>query len=267
MNQAAAMDWIEPCKGLTYQDRIMTVQAQDQQHLLRLCGIDPAVFGANIDPAAFITLAIQEGVRNRVHANGTVNLAQRLVQHRPLMLGEPLTVRGQILAVQEVPRGRVVTSETWFCGADGQRALTTGRLSLRPGGAMASASGTGDKPAPVIADLTRLIALGTATLTPEGVTAYTGPENPIHFDPEVARRKGYRAPIVGGGQCVRFLSAEIWRHFAPHTLGMEIFFRRPVFWDDTVTVMADEQDGQWKAICLVANGKVTTEARITALSA
>ncbi len=267
MSEAAGGDWIEPYSGLTYQDRVMIVAAQDQQRLLRLCGIDPAVFGDHIDPAAFITLAIQEGVRNRVHANGTVNLAQRLMQHRPLALGEALTASGKILDVQEVPRGRVVTSETWFSGADGQRALTTGRLSLRPGAAMASASGTGEKRAPVIPDVSRLTALATATLTPEGVTAYTGPENPIHFDPEVARRKGYRAPIVGGGQCVRFLTAEIWRRFAPRTLGMEIFFRRPVFWDDTVTVMADEQEGRWTAICLVANGKVTTEARITALSA
>ncbi len=267
MSQTTDLDWIEPYQGLTYRDRNMTVAAQDQRRLLTLCGIDPAVFDGHIDPAAFITLAIQEGVRNRVHANGTVNLAQRLVQHRPLTLNEPLTVSGQILDVQEVPRGRVVTSETWFCGADGQRALTTGRLSLRPGVDMASASGTGEKPAPVITDVSVLTALETATLTPEGVTAYTGPENPIHFDPEVARRKGYRAPIVGGGQCVRFLTAAIWRRLAPRTLGLEIFFRRPVFWDETATVMADERDGQWTAICLVVNGRVTTEARITELSA
>jgi len=69
------------------------------------------------------------------------------------------------------------------------------------------------------------------------------------------------------GQCVRFLTAAIWRRFAPRTLDLEIFFWRPVFWDDTVTVMADEQDGRWKAVCLVANGKVTTEARITDLTA
>jgi len=199
MSGAAEVDWIEPYTGLTYRDRVMSVAAHDQHRLLRLCGIDPAVFGDQIDPAAFITLAIQEGVRNRIHANGTVNLAQRLVQHRPMALGEPLTVSGRIVDVQEVPRGRVVSSETWFCGADGQRALTTGRLSLRPGAEMASASGTGEKPAPVVADLAGLKVLGTATLTPEGVTAYTGPENPIHFDPEVAIRKGYRAPIVGGG--------------------------------------------------------------------
>ena len=267
MSQTADLDWIEPYVGLSYRDRLMTVAEPDQQRLLTLCGIDPAVFGEHIDPAAFITLAIQEGVRNRVHANGTVNLAQRLVQHRPLTLGEPLTVSGRILDVQEVPRGRVVTSETWFSGADGQRALTTGRLSLRPGAAMASASGTGEKAAPVVTDVNALTALESATLTPEGVTAYTGPENPIHFDPDVARRKGYRAPIVGGGQCVRFLTAALWRRFAPRTLGLEIFFRRPVFWDDTATVMADEREGRWTAICLVVNGKVTTEARITELSA
>jgi hypothetical protein len=263
----ATQDWIEPYAGLSYQPRAMTVAAQDQQRLLRLCGIDPAVFGDHIDPAAFITLAIQEGVRNRVHANGTVNLAQRLAQHRPLILGEPLTVTGRILDVQEVPRGRVATSETWFSGADGLRAVTSGRLSLRPGPSMASASGTGERQAPVIASLEGLRELGSSTMTPEGVKAYTGPENPIHFDPEVARAKGFRAPIVGGGQCVRFLTAAIWRRFAPRTLDLEIFFWRPVFWDDTVTVMADEQDGRWKAVCLVANGKVTTEARITDLTA
>ena len=267
MNPSTDSDWIEPYQGLRYAPRELSVQAADQQRLLRLCGIDPEVFGPHVDPAAFITLAIQEGVRNRVHANGTVNLAQRLIQHRPLLLGEPLTVTGQILDVQEVPRGRVARSETWYSGADGQCALTSGRLSLRPGPAMASASGTGEKSAPVIADIAGLLELGSATLTPEGVKAYTGPENPIHFDPEVARLKGYRAPIVGGGQCVRFLTAALWRRFTPRTLGLEIFFRRPVFWDDTVTVMADEREGRWQAICLVAHGKVTTEARITELSA
>lgn len=266
MTSPTETDWIEPYPGLRYADRAMSVQAADQRRLLTLCGIDPAVFGPHIDPATFITLAIQEGVRNRVHANGTVNLAQRLHQHRPLLLDEPLTVSGGILDVQAVPRGHVATSETWFSGADGQRALTTGRLSLRPGPAMASASGTGEKAAPVIASLDGLLTLDTVTLTPDGVKAYTGPENPIHFDPEVARRKGYRAPIIGGGQGVRYLTAALWRRFAPRTLGLEIFFRRPVFWDDTVTVMADEQDGRWRAVCLVVNGKVTTEARITELT-
>jgi acyl dehydratase len=261
------VNWIEPYKGLRYEDRVVTVEAQDQQRLLQLCGISPAIFGNTIDPAGFITLAIREGVRNRVHANGTVNMAQNLAQHRPMTLGENLTVSGQILDVEEVPRGRVATSETWFSGEDGKRALTSGRRSLRPGAAMASTRGTGDKPAPFVVDLSQLKAVSRFTLAPDGVKAYSGPHNPIHFDPEVAKRNGYRAPITGGTQCVRFLTAEIWRCFKPQTLNMDIAFRRPLFWDDTFTVMVDEQDGVWKAICLAKDGKVTTEARINSMTA
>ena len=65
-------------------DYLRRYAAQDQRRLLTLCGIDPAVFDGHIDPAAFITLAIQEGVRNRVHANGTVNLAPVSYTHLTL---------------------------------------------------------------------------------------------------------------------------------------------------------------------------------------
>src|SRR5436853_2496827 len=131
MSQTEDADWIEPYKGLKFQDRVMTVDAEDQERLVRLCGIDPAVFGDKIDPAGFISLAIQEGVRNKVHANATINMVQHLLQHRQMTLGEKLTVSGQILDIEEVPRGRVATSEVWFSGEDGKRALTAGRKSLR----------------------------------------------------------------------------------------------------------------------------------------
>ena len=110
----------------------MTVEAAEQARLVRLCSVDPAVFGDKMDPAGFISLAIQEGVRNKVHANATINMVQHLVQHRPMTLGEKLVVHGQILDVKEVPRGRVATSEVWWSGADGKRALTAARQSLRP---------------------------------------------------------------------------------------------------------------------------------------
>ncbi len=266
MNQSAQKEWIEPYKGMKIADRVMTVTAEEQQRLLGFCGIEPAVFGGNMDPAGFITLAIREGVRNGIHANGTVNLAQNLRLHRPMRLGENLTVSGRILDVEEVPRGRVASSETWFSGADGERALTSSRRSLRPGPAMASARGVGEKSALFVTALEQLQAVNQFTLTPEAVVAYTGLTNPIHFDPEVAKRSGFRAPITGGTQCARFLTAEIWRRFKPKTLDLDIAFRRPLFWDDTFSVMVDERDGEWKAICLVKDGKVTSEARINQLT-
>jgi MaoC like domain len=265
MSQTEDVTWIEPYKGLKFQDRAMTVDAAEQERLLRLCGIDPAVFGDKIDPACFISLAIQEGVRNRVHANATINMVQRLLQHRQMTLGEKLTVGGEILDMEDVPRGRVATSEVWFSGEDGKRALTAGRKSLRPDASKVGLRGAGERPPPVVDDVARLREMNRYTLKPEDVKAYSGPHNPIHFDPDVAKRNGYRAPIMGGTQCVRFLSAEIWRRFKPHTLDLDIYFRRPLFWDDTFSVMVDEEKGEWKAICLIKDGKVATEARINAV--
>ena len=262
MNQTAQEQWIEPYPGYKFERRQMTVDAADQARLIELCGIDPAVFGDCMDPAGFISLAIQEGVRNRIHANGTVNMVNSLNQRRQLRLGEPLTISGEVLEVKEVPRGRVATSEVWVCGADGERALTSLRSSLRPDPSKAGTRGAGERAAPVIDDVTRLKAVATFTLQPEQVKAYGGPHNPIHVDPVAAQRSGFRAPIIGGGQGVRFITAEIWKRFRPQMLELDCYFRRPIYWDDTFAVMVDEQGGAWRAICLAKDGKVATEARI-----
>jgi hypothetical protein len=82
MTTTQSEQWIEPYAGYRFESRAMTVEAAEQDRLLSLCGIDPAVFGGCIDPAGCISLAIQEGVRNRFHANGTVNMENTLVQHR-----------------------------------------------------------------------------------------------------------------------------------------------------------------------------------------
>lgn len=124
------------------------------------------------------------------------------------------------------------------------------------------ARGAGEQPGPFIDDTTGLKALASYTLTPEGVKAYTGPHNPIHFDPEAARRGGFREPIIGGGQGVRFLTAEIWRRFRPSILDFDVQFRRPIFWTDTVTVVVDERQGTWRSIGLMKGDKIATEARI-----
>ena len=265
MNQAAAEQWIEPFPGYRFEQRQMTVDAADQSRLIELCGIDPAIFGDCIDPSGFISLAIREGVRNRIHANGTVNMVNSVNQRRQLRLGEPLTVGGEVLDVKEVPRGRVATSEVWFCGADGERALTSLRSSLRPDPSKAGTRGAGERPVAVIDDPARLKAIATYTLKPEQVKAYGGPHNPIHVDPAAAQRAGFRAPIIGGGQGVRFITAEIWKRFRPQALELECYFRRPIYWDDTFTVMVDEHAGLWRAICLAKDGKVATEARINRL--
>src|SRR2546425_9397563 len=112
MEAATTFPEIEPVKGFRYKERVFVVERDDEARLLGHCGIDVAVFGGNIDPSAFISFAIQEGVRNGISANGGVNMVQGIVQHRPLKLGEEIVVTGEILEVEQAPRGRVTTSET-----------------------------------------------------------------------------------------------------------------------------------------------------------
>mgnify|MGYP003347011109 CR=1 FL=1 len=78
--------FIEPYPGLRYCERQLVIDAAEQARLLGLCGIDPAVFGGMVDPVAFITIAIREGVRNGVSSKGAVNMAQTITQLRPLPL-------------------------------------------------------------------------------------------------------------------------------------------------------------------------------------
>lgn len=262
MDESTDVQWVEPYAGYTFRPRAMTVGAAEQERLLALCGIDPGVFAGRMDPAGFISLAIQEGVHNRIHANGTVNMMNVLIQHRQVALDEPLTVTGEVLEVEEVPRGRVATSEVRFHAPGGAVAFTSRRKSLRPEPGKAGVRGAGERPSAVVRDLSRLKSLAKFTLTPDAAKAYAGPHNPIHFDPHAAQRSGFRAPIIGGGQGVRFMTAEIYRRFRPDRISMEIFFRRPIYWDDTFAVMVEEAGERWRAICLVKDDKVASEARI-----
>ncbi len=72
--------------------------------------------------------------------------------------------------------------------------------------------------------------------------------------------------MTGGTQCVRFITAEIWRRYQPQSMDLDIYFRRPLFWDDTFSVMVDEHNGEWQAICLAKDGKVCTEAKINSIA-
>ena len=262
MSETADVRWIEPYKGFSYQTTTIAVESAEQTRELELCGIDPAIFADEVDPAAFISLAIQAGVHSGISANGTVNMGQSLVQHRPVRLGESLLVNGLVTAVDEVPRGRIATSETWFSAQDGQRVITSGRRSLRPQATKAGAHGAGEQPSAVVKDIGKLRRLQNVTLTPERVQVYGGRHNPIHFDPEAAKRGGFRAPIIAGGMGARYLTAEIRRRFSPRVLDLDIYFRRPIFWDDSFCVLVEEENDVWRWICLVKGDKIATEARI-----
>ena len=257
--------WIDPYDGFQYQQDTVSVDASYQSEKLRACGLDPALFADAVDPSFYIGLAIKAGVASGISAEGNVNMLQTLTQHRPAALGEPLTVRGQISAVTAVPRGRTIDTDVWFEDLSGERVISATRRSLKPDPSKNS-RGAGDRPAPVLADLDSVTLLSHHRLTADQVKAYSEEGNSIHYDLAAAQKAGFRAPLIGGGMGVHYLLAALWARQRPRQLSLDIYFRRPVFWDDEFDVVMDEQA---HAIGLTKSdgdvSKVLTEARILSL--
>ncbi|MDF1855724.1 hypothetical protein [Pseudooceanicola sp.] len=256
---------VEPYVGLAYRERSYTPDPEEERRLLAICGTDPAVFGGGLDPATFITHAIEEQVRNGISSSGGVNMVQWLIVDDLPRFGEAVTVTGGVTAISQAPRGRITESEAQYRGADGRHCLNSGRVSLKTDPskyADPKLRGAGKRPDPVIADPAALQVVEEVQLTPEIVCGYSAnTANPIHNNMDAANRAGYRAPIIGGAHGVRYLTRAIWSHFAPRHVHMDIRFRRPIHWDDAFEVRIAGGDS-WTAIGLTRDGKVLVEMAI-----
>ena len=243
--------WHKPVAGFQYQSRSLDVSAQTQAERLTACGIDPAIFGEEVDPAFFIGLAIHAGIDSGISAEGNINMLQRLVVHRPARLGETLTVKGEIKSVTAVPRGQRVETDVWFEDLTGERVISCPRTSLRPQAQAQSKRGAGDKPQPVVGDVAALVLHDTYQLTPDRVKSYSVEGNSIHYEQEAAERAGFRAPLIGGGMGVHYLTAQMWEDRRPSFFDASIYFRRPIFWDEAVQVGVIEDGGNWSVMGLL----------------
>ncbi|MGR3322229.1 MAG: hypothetical protein ACU0DK_09885 [Pseudooceanicola sp.] len=259
---------VTPYEGLELAERRLFFDRAEEERMMRVCGSDSALFGGCIDPAAFIPHAIRESALNGITENGGVNMVQSIRMESPLRLDEEITVSGRIVQVAEAPRGTVTTTDTTYRGADGRTGLVLRRVALKTDPAKTAdpaLRGAGDRPPPVVADPGALDLLGDVRLTPEDVKTYSlGTGNLLHVDPEAAGRAGYRAPIIGGSQGVRYMTAALWREGAPDRLDIDIYFRRPIFWDEAFEIRADGEKGARSALCLSRGPKVLMEMRINA---
>lgn len=259
------MEWKIPEEGFEFEPDTIVVSNEHQSEKLIACGLEASTFNGFVDASFYVGLGIHAGINNGISAEGNVNMLQNLIQHRPVRLGEQLTVRGYIKKITEVPRGVTVDTEVWFEGEDGVRAISAPRRSLKPDPNKAGTRGAGERPAPVVEELDRLEKFGHYRLTPETVKSYSREGNSIHYEMDAANKAGFRAPIIGGGMGVHYLVHALWQHCKPQSFELSVYFRRPIFWDDEFTVAADTSEESWRAICLFRDDKVLTEARIDSL--
>ena len=125
------------------------------------------------------------------------------------------------------------------------------RTSLRPQAQAQSKSGAGDKPQPVVGDVAALLLRHTYQLTPERVKSYSVEGSGIHYEQEAAERAGFRAPLIGGGMGVHYLTAQMWLDRRPQSFDASIYFRRPIFWDEAVQVGVIEEGDSWTGMGLL----------------
>ena len=252
-------EWVDPYAGFVYDEDHIEITAAHQTDKLTACGVDARVFGVQADPSFFIGLAIHAGINSGITAEGNINMSQSVIQHRPVQLSEKLTVTGGITAVESVPRGRALHTEVQFSDAAGEVVITANRVSLKPDPQKVGTRGAGEKPALVVPDPAVLQREMAYQLTPQGVKAYSSEGNSIHYEEDAAKRAGFRAPLIGGGMGVHFLMAALWRIQPPDSLRAEIYFRRPIFWDEQVTVAMDDLSSPTIMALVKPEGKVGTE--------
>lgn len=253
------MEWIDPFPGFVYRPMPVEISIAHQQAKLAACGIDGGVFGADADPAFFVGLAIHAGIESGISAEGNVNLAQQLVLHRPLALGESLTAFGGITEVEPVPRGRVVHTVVRFDTAAGETVIEASRKSLKPNPEAGVARGIGDRPISLLDDIETLGVAAQYELTPAQVKAYSSTGNSIHYEEESARRAGFRAPIIGGGMGMHYLTAWLWSQRPVRSFVAQVQFRRPIFWDDRLAVVDRQVETDAWVLGLRVRGKAATE--------
>jgi acyl-CoA thioesterase FadM len=256
------VNWKEPIAGFEFEPDEIIVTQEYQAEKLDACGLDGSVFGGYVDASFYIGLGIHAGIKNGISAEGNVNMLTTLIQHRPVRLGEPLTIKGYIKQVNEVPRGVTIETEVWFEGEGGERAISAPRMALKPDPSKQGERGAGERPAPVISEVESLSLFDKYQLTPERVKEYSTEGNSIHYEMDAANKAGFRAPIIGGGMGVHYLLHTLASQCKPQSFDLSIYFRRPIFWDDKFTVAAETSMENWNAICLLKEEKVLTEARI-----
>ena len=88
-------------------------------------------------------------------------------------------------------------------------------------------------------------------------------ENLIHSDPKIAKQHGFRAPIAAGLMGLHFYRKFIGENFETKSFDLQVWFRRPMFWDDELSLIVKEYNSKTFDMHLLgSNGKPTSNCRL-----
>jgi acyl dehydratase len=203
---------------------------------------------------------------------GGVWVRERFTIHRPLRRDDAFTVRGASEGRHVHKARRYGTTSSATFTAAGERVatnLTTGLLSYKIQAGLADGvegRAPDDVPAPLpdwtvagnnpccerLAGLPAGEELGgypvTVSLALMAARDTKNPDNPIHSDPELARRAGLSQPIAGGSHVLAFalepILARVGRTALLHGASFDVRWRAPVYADRVMRPHARVTDVQ-----------------------
>ena len=215
------------------------------------CGPARALLLAGIAPPDVMTgmtlhlLASQprrprpDGAKPKGAIEGSVWVREQVTYHAPMQIGESIAIEGSSLGRFSRRGRRYGVNHSTTRGADGRLLAsnhTTGLVSYRKDPELPDAY-EGEEAAPPGPDFSRAghnPCLGALRQVREGDVVGADPvrvtlelmrirdahrdDNPIHTDPEVAKREGLAAPIAGGSHVVAFLQAALMEAWGPEAL-------------------------------------------------
>jgi acyl dehydratase len=196
---------------------------------------------------------------------GLVHVSNRIVQHRPVSIGERLSLTVSAGPLEPHPRGRQFSILTEARVGE-ELVWEEVSTNLKRGSSSGSDS---DAPAgPVVQSARDLPATATWKLPGDLGRRYgsvSGDLNPIHVHPLTARLFGFPAAIAHGmwtkARCLAALESRL-----PEALAAEVAFKRPILLPATVEFAATEpsDDGEIRfGVRSASTGKAHLDGRIS----
>jgi len=168
---------------------------------------------------------------------------QKVELHRPLSTSGTFTAEGRTIGAYDKgkDKGAVIVNETVWTDEKGEKVATlTGSTFARGDGGFGGPSEGAPEPH-VVPDRKPDLSVDFAT-RPDQALIYrlNGDRNPLHSDPDVARRAGFPRPILHGlctyGLTCRAVLQAITGYDPDQIASHQVRFSAPVFPGDLVTV-------------------------------
>ena len=169
---------------------------------------------------------------------------QRLALHRPLPAAGELVADSRVTAAYDKGAGKgavILTQTAVRAAADGTPLFTLGSTTFARGdGGFGGPAGSGPEPHALPAR--KPDATATLETRPDQALLYrlNGDRNPLHADPALARRVGFRAPILHGlctyGVACHAVLRSLLGYDAARVAAFDVRFSAPVYPGDAVAV-------------------------------